>query len=144
MIREKTPQERAALLFKSAGLGDRSAIEAARLLRHSGMSFEAAAVLGQRLDEESKATTATIQEAARRHHRATHGPPTATAWGRPVQEATTAPLPLERSSPQAHPERTKMIDGVLHHEVVEYEPVVRESAVEEPRRRSAWGRNLEG
>lgn len=50
--------------FADAGLGVVSCREAARLVRSTGMSFETAAVLGQRLGEKSEATSERIREAA--------------------------------------------------------------------------------
>jgi hypothetical protein len=138
-IREKTPRERAAMQFRAAGLGDRSAVEAARLMFDNGLPFESAAVLGQRLAEASTATPASIRAAAGRYRRTVEGPCTTTAWGRPVPVAAAEKPSPSRSGPIVHPESTRVIDGVLHHEVVEYEPVTEQ---EEPTR-SAWGRKLE-
>lgn len=50
--------------FADAGLGMMSCREAARLVRSTGMSFETAAVLGQRFGEKSEATSERIREAA--------------------------------------------------------------------------------
>jgi len=139
-IQEKSPRERAAMQFKSAGLGDRSAEEAARLMFEVGLPFESAAVVGQRIDEESTATTASIREAASRWNLVRNGPRTETPWGRPIAEVAgpqAATLPA-RSTSFPHPEKTQVIDGVLHHEVVEYERVTEQ---EKPTR-TPWGRPI--
>lgn len=139
-IREKTPRERAAMHFKTAGLGDRSAEEAARLMFEVGLPFESAAVVGQRIDEESTATTASIREAANRWSHVRSGPRAETAWGRPIAEVAgpQSATKSARSKSFEHPEKTRVIEGVLHHEVVEYEPV---TGQEKPTR-TPWGRPI--
>lgn len=158
-IREKTPRERAAMQFKAAGLGDRSAVEAARLMFQNGLPFESAAVLGQLLDEASTATPASISEAAGRYRVSIAGPRTTTAWGRPLQEATERPRSATeslRSGEGAGPKppagrkvkrtgRTSLENGVLMEEVEWYEPVASAQQVSEQEKptHTAWGRKLE-
>lgn len=163
MIQEKTAQERAAMHFKSAGLGDRSAREAARLLLENGVSFETAAVLGQRSDESGSATTAKIREAADRYSLATNGRrPAKTAYGRPLSEAQGAlaapktpslvkSSAAEIASTNPAPGKTfvrteeAVIDGVRYKAVTEYQPMEKSTADTTATEaaapaRSAWGR----
>lgn len=137
--------------FKAAGLGDRSAREAARLLFETGVSFESAAVLGQCAGE-PVAAVAKVREEADRYRRVGEGPRRTSAWGRSVAEAQ----PVDSRPAEAHgrgsssavttqvvqPDK-RTINGVEHHVVHEYTPVQKPAAgdlEESGPRRSAWGR----
>lgn len=141
-IQEKTPRERAALQFKAAGLGERSAVEAARLMFQNGLPFESAAVLGQRLDEASSATPASIREAATRYRVSIAGPRTTTAWGRPIAEAAGEPVSdvtSEASAVPPGPGLTRLLRGLSESGAIAHPT---EESKTTPPRTSAWGRPI--
>lgn len=150
-VREKSGQERAAMMFASVGLGPKSAREAARMLFESGISFESAAVLGQRTGEACTATSESIRKAADGWRALQGGPRQANAWGRPVVEATPQSAELTPQSSSQITEKAltqvigKAITGATATELRALgESLIGESGeVEERPTTNAWGRKLE-